>query len=116
MTWFRVDDSADFHPKIVAAGNPAVGLWTRAGAYTSRVLSDGFVPLDIARAMGTRGQIQRLVDVGLWLPVLDGEGGFVFHEFTQRNPTRDQVEQRRRDTADRVRRWRENRDQEGDHE
>ena len=28
MSWFAVDDSAYSHPKIVAAGNAAMGLWT----------------------------------------------------------------------------------------
>ena len=46
MPWFRVDDSFDQHPKADAAGNRALGLWVRAGAYCARLLTEGFVPAD----------------------------------------------------------------------
>lgn len=36
MPWFRVDDSLDTHPKAIAAGNEAMGLWVRCGAYAAR--------------------------------------------------------------------------------
>lgn len=31
MPWFKVDDTLALHGKVVAAGNPAMGLWVRAG-------------------------------------------------------------------------------------
>lgn len=29
MPWFRVDDDFALHPKAIAAGNAALGLWVR---------------------------------------------------------------------------------------
>jgi hypothetical protein len=87
--WFRVDDSLAFHPKVVAARNPAMGLWVRAGSWCGQQLTDGLVPLDIARALGSKREIDALVDNGLWLP--DGSG-FRFHQWEGRNPTRSEVE------------------------
>ncbi len=90
--WFRVDDNLAFHPKVIRAGNPAMGLWVRAGSWAGQQLTDGFVPDDVARAIGKPAEIRRLRDVGLWVPT---EGGYDFHEFAERNPTRDEVEQKR---------------------
>lgn len=66
MPWFVIDDNADSHPKMIAAGNAAIGLWARAGAYVSRHLTDGMVPGDVAKMFGSKPQIARLVAVGLW--------------------------------------------------
>ena len=35
MPWFIVDDSAHSHPKLIKAGNSAVGLWMRCGSYAA---------------------------------------------------------------------------------
>jgi hypothetical protein len=104
MPWFKVDDGFAFHSKTLQAGNAAVGMWVRAGSWASQNLTDGEISSTVARQLGTRGQAQKLVDAGLWVPT---DNGFAFHEWEGRNPTREQVEQRRRQTADRLRRWRE---------
>jgi len=103
MTWFRVDDNLAFHPKVIAAGNPAIGLWVRAGTWAAQQLTDGYIPADIARAIGPPAQARALVDAGLWLPC---EKGYEFHEWTERQPTRGEVEQRRKAGAERLRKWR----------
>ncbi|MDH6141118.1 hypothetical protein P3T35_003131 [Kitasatospora sp. GP30] len=66
MTWFAVDDSAYAHPKMLKAGNAAIGLWVRCGAYCSAHLTDGIVPGAIASMYGTPPQIRKLIIVGLW--------------------------------------------------
>lgn len=103
--WFRVDDTLAFHRKAMQAGNAAMGLWVRAGSWSGQQLTDGAVPEDIARSLGSRAEAKRLVDVGLWHRV---EGGYAFHQWEERNPTREEVEQRRKASAERIRRWREN--------
>jgi hypothetical protein len=90
--WFKVDDNLAFHPKVVQARNPAMGLWVRAGSWVSQQLTDGFVPNDIATSLGSRKEIDRLTDTGLWLPT---SGGFEFHQWIERNPTRVEVETQR---------------------
>jgi hypothetical protein len=100
VTWFRVDDTFAFHPKVVAAGNEAIGVWVRAGSYASQQLTDGFVPDDIAALMGGRHAsqtAQRLTSAGLWVPC---QGGFTFHDWEDRNPTRAEVEADRQARAD----------------
>lgn len=107
MAWFKVDDDLAFHAKVVQAGNAAMGLWVRAGAYCGQHLTDGFVAREVALAMGRKAEINRLVDVGLWEPAeVDGKPGWRFHEFLDRNPSRDEVEQKRREEADRKAAWR----------
>lgn len=66
MAWFKIDDSSHMHPKIVKAGNAALGLWVRAGAYSAQHLTEGTVPAVVARQYGTAPQARKLVTVGLW--------------------------------------------------
>ena len=69
MAWFKVDDNLDFHPKVVAAGNAAMGLWVRAGAYCASHLTDGFIPRQMIAPLGGRPRdVSKLVEVGLWIP------------------------------------------------
>jgi hypothetical protein len=66
-------------------------------------LTDGFMPVEIVRTIGTPTETRRLVEAGFWLPKDDG---YVFHEFEQRQPTRVQVEAEREAARDRQRRAR----------
>ncbi len=92
MVWFKVDDSLALHPKVLAAGNAAIGLWVRAGAWSAQQLTDGFVPAAIVATLGNGAQAQRLVDAGLWTKEA---GGYRFHEWSERNPTREETEAKR---------------------
>jgi len=98
MTWFKVDDTLAFHRKVVRAGNAAMGLWVRAGAHCSQQLTDGYVPTEIVAVLGTPAQAARLVKAGLWTEV---DGGYQFHDWEAINPTRSDVEDRRRADAER---------------
>lgn len=103
MVWFRVDDNLAFHTKTVAAGNAAMGLWVRAGSWSGQQLTDGYVPKHIARQLGTAAEIKRLVGVGLWC---DEGDGYRFHQWGERQPTRDKVMEERKANADRIADWR----------
>jgi hypothetical protein len=103
MTWFKVDDGFSHHAKAVAAGNPALGLWVRAGAWSSQQLTDGFVPTAMARDLGTPAQARNLVAAGLWI---EKDTGYVFHDWKDRNPSRIQVEAERHYWRERQRRAR----------
>lgn len=74
---FMVDDQIAHHPKFIAAGNAAVGVWVRAGAWTKAHVQGGFVPSEIAHGFG-RAESRRLVAVGLWVVA---EGGYRFHDW-----------------------------------
>jgi hypothetical protein len=88
MTWFKVDDGLAFHAKVVQAGNPAMGLWVRAGSWSAQQLTDGFIPQQIALTLGTKGQAATLVTVGLWALV---DSGYQIHDYLSYNPTADEV-------------------------
>lgn len=79
-----MDDNLAFHTKTLAAGNAAMGLWVRAGAWARQTGSDGFIPDHAARQLGTKAQARALVEVGFWdrLPT-----GYAFHEWDERQPT-----------------------------
>jgi len=107
MPWFKVDDGLSFHPKVIAAGNAAMGLWVRAGAYCAAQLTDGRLPRAMLKPLGGRTRdAERLVECGLWETVDDG---WAFRGWEDFQPTKAQVEADRRATADRVAAWRERR-------
>lgn len=101
MPWFKVDDTLAFHAKVVAAGNDAMGLWVRAGSWSSQQLTDGFVPDHMIAAMG--GGEDGLVEVGLWIRE---DGGCRFHEWEQAQFTRAEIEAKRESERDRKRKQR----------
>lgn len=97
--WFKVDDGFAFHQKTVEAGNSAIGLWVRAGSWSSQLGTGGHIPASIRNNLGTKRDAQRLVDVGLWLP--DGQSGaFIFHDWEQFQPTREGSAERSRIRSD----------------
>lgn len=104
MAWFKVDDSLHSHPKAIAAGNAALGLWARCGSYVSHYGTDGFIPDAIAKSFGTRAEISRLVAIGLWHMCKDG---YTMHDFLDYNPTAEQVAAERLAAKQRKARWRE---------
>lgn len=115
MPWFAVDDSAHTHPKIVKAGNAAIGLWMRCGSYAAQHLTDGIVPGAIATMYGTAPQITKLVKLRLWHTAghacdrcpQPADGDYVIHEYHQHgNPTRQVVLERRARAAEKKRRQR----------
>lgn len=109
MTWFKVDDKLHAHKKARKAGKAAMGLWVLAGSWSADNLTDGFIPAtQISACLGTRTDAARLVSAGLWIPcVIDGEDGWLFKDWPTYNPLREEVEQKREETAERVRKWRE---------
>jgi len=103
MPWFKVDDNLAFHAKTVAAGNPAMGLWVRAGSWCAQQLTDGFIPDHMLAALGTKQQAERLVTTRLW----DREqGGYRFHGWVERQPSKGDVEAERAAARERMREYR----------
>jgi hypothetical protein len=114
MPWVKVDDHADEHPKLAAAGPLAWPLWLSGLTYCNRNLTDGFIPRSVARTLvdwqysdaagqvwtigvtsGAHGEdvnsdlvIDLLVEVGLWEKV---PGGYRVHDYEDYQPTRAEV-------------------------
>lgn len=97
MTYFAVDDGFWAHPKTDGLSDGAVALWTKAGSWSSRYLTDGKVPArTIAKLGHTMEQAEELVHAGLWAGLLDGvHCGFLFHQWQDHQPTKESVEKKR---------------------
>jgi len=100
VTWFKVDDKLHAHPKWTRCSAEAKALWVTAGAWSSSYKTDGVVPehdlIMMARTVGlTPTKIRRaaanLVDNGMWKPLGD-QPGWMFHNWTDFNPSRAQQE------------------------
>ncbi len=104
MAWFRIDDTFAMHDKVIAAGNAAIGLWARAGAWSMQQLTDGFVPDHVLRALGTPKERRSLVENFLWVEV---EGGVEFLNWKDRQPTAESIKAARQAAAERQRHARE---------
>lgn len=109
MAWFKVDDKLHDHPKIRKLRGhklEALGLWTACGSWSADTLSDGFVPREIVHRFDPEEAVaKRLVEVGLWIPCEhDGEDGYLYHQWTDHQPSRAEVERRRSEARERMRR------------
>jgi hypothetical protein len=118
MPWFRLDDSFHSHPKVMAAGNEAAGLYVRCGTYAAQHLTNGFIPEDIAllygagqtrsRGSGRAGEpetlAETLVRTKLWRRT---RGGWRMPDYLEYNPSREAVDNTRAARNERQKRWRE---------
>lgn len=101
MPWFKVDDKLHDHRKARIAKRSAMGVWVLAGSWCADNLMDGFVPAEVLPRWGTKADAAALVKAGLWHPEeRDGEPGWVFHNWSEFQPTKASVEERRRQKAE----------------
>ncbi len=95
MTWFKVDDGLHAHKKAARAGVHAMGLWVLAGSWCADQLTDGFIPDYMAARLDRdfEDNAERLVEAGLWAAAdKDGDKGWQFHDWTERQPTREEAQ------------------------
>lgn len=97
MTWFKTDDRLPDNRKAraVRKSHPIksrdvapFGIWVLAGAWSD----DGFVPLEVLEDWDDDAAelAARLVKAGMWHPTKrDGEPGYVFHDWADHNPAKD---------------------------
>lgn len=104
MPWFRIEDSFHSHPKIIKAGNEATGLYVRCGSYAAQHLTNGFIPEHVALLYGTPELIETLVEAKLWRRA---RGGWRMPDYLDYNPSKDAVDNDRKNKAERQKRWRE---------
>jgi hypothetical protein len=103
MPWFRLDDTFHSHPKVIKAGNEAIGLYVRCGSYAAQHLTDGFVPEHVALLYGTPELADTLVGAKLWRRV---RAGWRMPDYLQYNPSKQAVENERKQAAERQKRRR----------
>ena len=118
MPWFRLDDSFHSHPKVIAAGNEAIGLYVRCGTYAAEHSTDGIISEDIAVLYGASDTGSRrnpgtgkpetlaetLIRTTLWRRV---RGGWKMPDYLDYNPSKMAVDKERKAAAERQRRRRE---------
>ena len=93
MTWARLEESFAEHPKVADLSDASFRAHVSAICYSSRTLSNGFVPGGIlGQLRATKRVAVELVAAGLW--EVSGKG-FLIHDYLEYNPSRDDVEQRR---------------------
>ena len=133
MTWVRIDDQFDEHPKHQQAGPLAWALWAAGLAYCNRNLTDGFIPTSKAQTLVNwkftepprEDGRQRVVSVGITsgfsgddvtndyvinLLISAGlwahcDGGYKIHDYKDYQPSRKKVLEERRQIAERVSRF-----------
>lgn len=90
MPWFKVDDSFYDHPKVFDAPDCAVALWVRAGTWSARNLTDGFVPARLPARLCDDPDVavRELIARGLWSR---SKGGYQFHDWSVYQPTRSEA-------------------------
>ncbi len=105
MAWFKVDDGFYDHPKVLGLDMGSIGLWTVAGSYCARHLTDGVITDRQIRSIGgTRRQAQKLVDAGLW-SVDDAPPSarrYAFNDWRDFQPSRDEVLAKRDEARERM--------------
>lgn len=109
MPWFKVDDGFATSKPVLRIPRryrcAAIGLWTLAGTWCAKELTDGHVPAHYLEEVGTTKAIaDHLVKAELWEIT---ETGWLFIGWEKYQPTRADVLVERQKEADRKRAWRE---------
>lgn len=91
MTWARLDDGFDEHPKIDALSDGAFRLHVTGIVASARNLTDGHIAAVKVRRLTPNYEpehLAELLEAGLW--ERHGED-FIVHDFLDYNPSREQV-------------------------
>jgi hypothetical protein len=115
--WVKLDDQFPDHPKVIAAGPLAAWLYVAGLCYANRLLTDGFVPREVVPRLvapyGTTPATRpgaladRLCAVGLWIAITGpGRDGFLIHDYTTYQRSRERVLTDRTQSTKRVTQWR----------
>lgn len=95
-TWIKLDDTFCDHPKLVQAGPTAGWLYICGLTYSSRNLTDGFIPAGMVRRLAdiddSGAVAEELVNAGLWH---ETTGGFLIHDYADHQRTSAEIEDQR---------------------
>lgn len=101
MSWYRLDDEFPEHPKLKRVPRhvrlAAIGLFVSCGCHANRRLTDGFIETAVVSDW-PEGEIlaAHLVRAGMWAK---SEGGWQIHDHLDYNPSRADIEERRRELS-----------------
>lgn len=101
MTWVKMDDMVPENPKFVDLSDRAYRIHWDAICYCNRRLTDGHIRRGALRALGaTPRYVAELIDAGLWEPSPNGTGGYMIHDYLDYQPSKTEVEERRKKRSD----------------
>jgi hypothetical protein len=108
VTWVKIDDSFPNHPKIVGLTDKAFRIHISGLCYCGTYLTDGFIPMTIARQLCNENinYIAELCEAGLWKEAMS-ENGFRIHDYLSHQTSKTQVEEKRQTVRERQKRYRE---------
>jgi len=98
MPWFKLDDGFYDNPKVARAGNSAIGLWVRAATWSAKHLTDGHIPADVMRSLGTTAQAAQLEAIRM---VVHVNGEYIIPDWLDYNPSAEQVRAERKAARER---------------
>lgn len=109
MAWFKIDDGFTNSKPVLRlqrrVRSSAIGLWTLAGAWSAKEMTDGFIPEYVIEELASTPAIaSHLVKCGLWEEAAEG---WQFKGWEKYQPTRDQILEAREREAERKRKYRE---------
>ena len=113
MGWVRLDDNFADHPKVIALSDTAFRLYIEALCYSNRQLTDGFIPNAVYLKLSKDDEADYLIEAGLWETVRgnvispDLTTGYQIRSYTEYQPTREKVEEKREQAKERLRKYRE---------
>jgi hypothetical protein len=114
--WVKLDDNFPDHPKVDALSEGAFRLYIASLCHAQKYLTDGMITFDRPARLMPRFKpkyIDELLDVGLWEP---NHRGYLIHDFTIWNKTREHWLTKRAADALRLAEWRAARAAEQDQE
>lgn len=101
MTYARLDDFLDGHPKVRRVGFEAFGVWCAAIVHSSKYLTDGRIDREwFEEKLPQPKRRQQILTALVENNMLEKNGvGYVIHDYLEHNPSRVEVEERRRKAA-----------------
>jgi hypothetical protein len=103
MTWIRIDDTLPDHPKLIGLPDSAFRLYITILCYSSRYLTDGFIPSPVADRLGHAGTFGELNVAGLIQPL---DGGWQISNYSEYQSTKADVEEKKAHNRERTKKWR----------
>jgi len=104
MTWIKIDDTLPNNPKILPLSDGAFRLYIEALCYCNQYLTDGFLTDAVLSRLDPHSNRKELVDACLWIECLDG---MQINDYTEHQTSKADVEEKRKQSRNRVTRYRE---------
>jgi hypothetical protein len=84
MSWLRIDDGYDTHPKLLELTEQQRWRWTRVLIHCARHQTQGHVKPAVLRELGLGRTVAKLLQLGLL--ETNGDAGYLVHDWSTFNP------------------------------